>query len=359
MSRSNIFHGKGVYSIFVKYTYKWFISGKRTTYADIMAEYMMLNSAKELPCNLSNCDNYGELKKAFRDVHNAIKSRMGEDCFEISGNNKAKSFRYIGSDKDPLADMRNAKVITDLREYWQFCQNSAGFFPTSWLEYFFKDCKDLLAIKEKKQKGEQVLSSSQDRMLTNIELLPFLYEAIKNKYVLSIEYKPYEEVSRKLTFHPHYLKEFNGRWHLLGHAEGETPEFGYNIALDRIIGSPKELYKIEYIPSPPGFYPAFFNDIIGVSHFPQATAHDIRVRAHTFKIYKLTETKKLHHSQETTIPFGSHEDGEYGEFSIRVEVNNEFIGRILQMGAGLEIISPEEVRNIFKKRVEDLARLYE
>ena len=88
-------------------------------------------------------------------------------------------------------------------------------------------------------------------------------------------------------------------------------------------------------------------------------AHDIRVRAHTLKIYKLTETKKLHHSQETTIPFGSHEDGEYGEFSIRVEVNNEFIGRILQMGAGLEVISPEEVRVIFKKRVEDLAKLYE
>ena len=40
-------------------------------------------------------------------------------------------------------------------------------------------------------------------------------------------------------------------------------------------------------------------------------------------------------------------------------MNNEFIGSILQMGAGLDIVSPNEVRDIFKQRVEDLAKLYE
>ena len=80
--------------------------------------------------------------------------------------------------------MRNAKVIRDLKQYWNFCQNSAGFFPTSWLEYFFKDSLDLLEIKTKQRKGEQVLSTNLDRMLTNIDLLPVLYESIigKNKF---------------------------------------------------------------------------------------------------------------------------------------------------------------------------------
>ena len=58
------------------------------------------------------------------------------------------------------------------------------------------------------------------------------------------------------------------------------------------------------------------------------------------------------------MPFGVHEDGEYGEFLVSVEVNNEFIGRILQMGAGLEIVAPEGVRNEFKERVANLADLY-
>ena len=49
--------------------------------------------------------------------------------------------------------------------------------------------------------------------------------------VLEIDYKPYDEEEVTLMFHSHYLKEYNGRWHLFGHAEGKEPEYGYNIAL--------------------------------------------------------------------------------------------------------------------------------
>ena len=75
-------------------------------------------------------------------------------------------------------------------------------------------------------------------------------------------------------------------------------------------------------------------------------------------IYGLMETKKLHETQETVLPFDDHEDGSYGEFTVNVEVNNEFIGRILQMGEGLEIVAPKEVRDIFRERVDKMADLY-
>jgi predicted DNA-binding transcriptional regulator YafY len=71
------------------------------------------------------------------------------------------------------------------------------------------------------------------------------------------------------------------------------------------------------------------------------------------------ETKKLHESQEMVLPFEEHKDGFYGEFTVYVEVNNEFIGRILQMGDGLEIVSPKEIRDIFRERVANMAKLYE
>ena len=48
----------------------------------------------------------------------------------------------------------------------------------------------------------------------------------------------------------------------------------------------------------------------------------------------------------------------YAEFSVDVEPNNEFYGRILQMGAGLEVVSPESVRNEIAQRVHNLADLY-
>lgn len=223
-------------------------------------------SAKELPANLSNCDGYGELKKIVGTLKKAILERVEGECFEEEGNNRNKRFRYIGKDNDPLADMRNAKVINNLRQYWKFCQDSAGFFPKSWLEYFFKDCQDLLDMKVKRQKGEQVIGTSLDSILTNIEYLPLLYEAITNRTVMEIEYKPFDEEQVTLMFHSHYLKEYNGRWHLFGHAEGREPENGYNIALDRIQAKPCERSKVGYVPAPEHFYDEFFKDIVGVSH---------------------------------------------------------------------------------------------
>lgn len=356
--RSNLFDGDSYYAQFAQVTYKRLMSRKWVTYADIMSEHLGLKSPKELSCNVSNCDNYGELKKAFRDLRKIINEKFGKECIEEDGNNRNKRFRYIGAEDDPLSDMRNAKVVSDLKQYWQFCQDSAGFFPSSWLEYFFKDCKDLIDIKRKHKNGEQVLSASLDRMLTNIDLLPFLYEAIINKQVLSIVYKPYDEEECTLTFHPHYLKEFNGRWFLLGHADGREPELGYNIALDRISSKPRELYDVAYKPAPLGFYEDSFKNLIGVSHDRGNTVHTISVRAHNHYIFKLTETKPIHHSQKILIPYGKHKDGEYGEFTIKIEVNNEFIGRILQMGDGLEIISPVEIREILKNRVALLANRY-
>ena len=187
MKTNNIFEGDSYHALFAQVTYKRLMSRKWVTYADIMADYLGLKSSKELTCNVSNCDNYGELKKAFRDIRKAIIEKVGDGCFEDEGNNRNKRFRYIGMENDPLADMRNAKVINNLRQYWKFCQDSAGFFPKSWLEYFFKDCQDLLEMRARKQKGQQVISASLDRILANIEYLPMLYEAIVNKQVLEID----------------------------------------------------------------------------------------------------------------------------------------------------------------------------
>lgn len=358
MTTYNLFDGRGDYSMMPHSVYRCLMSRKWITYADVMADFLSKKSAAELPSSISKCDGYGELKKVFPEVCRLIKERVGDGSIEQQGNNRSRQFRYIGTDNDPLADIRNAKAINNIQEYWQFCQNSAGFFPTSWLEYFFKDCRDLIDIKKKRQRGEQVLSAGLDRMLENIDLLPFLYNAIVKKLVLSIDYKPYSEDARTLTFHPHYLKEYNGRWHLLGHAEQLLPEFGYNIALDRIVGKPREKYDIPYIAAPKGFYQQFFDHIVGVSHMPEAKVEEIHIRAHTKNMFKLTETKKIHHSQITTVPFGEHDDGKYGEFAMNVEVNNEFFGRILQMGAGLEIVSPANVREAMKSRIDDTAKLY-
>lgn len=358
MARTNIFEGDSFYAIFARGTYKRLVSRKWITYADIMADHLGLYSPKELPCNVSDCEKYGELRKAFRDVSSAIVKEVGDGCIEEQGNNRNKKFRYKGDNDNPLAAMINARVVKDLKKYWEFCQDSAGFFPETWLEYYFADCQDLLSIKTKKKKGEQVICSSIDRHQTNMEYLPMLYEWIKRQQVLSIDYKPYDEDMVTLVFHPHYLKEYNGRWHLFGYAEEPEPKEGVDLALDRIANRPREVYKKEFVKAPERFYESFFKNRVGVSHHENNSPGVIHIRAHTLYIHRLMETKKLHESQETVLPFEEHEDGCYGEFTVYVEVNNEFIGRILQMGVGLEIVSPQNVRDQFRKRVVKMAELY-
>lgn len=368
MQRKNLFDG-GYKAQFANITYRWLMSRRWITYADVLAEYLGLESANKLKYSVSKYYEYTkdddekkkgirELKKAFPEVCNAIKERVGKDSIEEDGNNRNKRFRYIGKDENPLADMQVAKTIEDLNQYWKFCQNSAGLMPMPWLEYFFKNCHDILAIRKTRQKGEQVISASLDRILTNIEYLPSLYEAITNRMVLEIDYKPFEEEMVTLMFHPHYLKEYNGRWHLFGHVDGREPEYGYNIALDRIQSKPRERAKVEYVQAPKFFYDELFKNIVGVTHRKDAQKEHIIIRARTLYIYKLMDTKPLHQSYVVVKPFGIYDDGEYAEFSVDVEPNNEFYGRILQMGAGLEVISPDSIREEIAQRVQDLANLY-
>lgn len=368
MQRKNLFDGE-LKAQFANITYRRLMSRRWVTYAEVLAEYLGLSSAKDLKYSISSYFTYTneddedkkgfrELKKAFPDVCKAIREKLGKESIEEDGNNRNKRFRYVGKDDDPLADMRNAKVINNLRQYWKFCQDSAGFFPKSWLEYFFHDCQDLLDMKVKRQKGEQVIGTSLDRILTNIEYLPLLYEAITNRTVMEIEYKPYDKEQVTLLFHPHYLKEYNGRWHLFGHAEYRVPEFGYNIALDRIQAKPRERSKVEYVSAPEHFYDEFFKDIVGVSHMKDSKKEHIIIRAHEHYIFKLMDTKPIHSTYKVVKPFGEYEDGKYAEFSVDVEMNNEFIGRVLQMGAGLEVMSPPEVRKEFTERVRNLASHY-
>lgn len=362
MSKKNIFKGYDKFSKFVNIIYKRFISGEWVTYKDVLLDFLSPKEKELLEEGMiaqSKCTGYGELKKAFPEVIEEIRKAVGNnECIEEQGNNKNKQFRYVGQDKDPLVELYSAVAIDDLKKYWEFCQDSAGFFPTAWLDYFFNSTKDLWEINQKKKQGDELLTSSIDRNVVNIEMLPSLYEAIKNKWVLAINYKPFAEDTMQLIFHPQHIREYNGRWHLFGLAEGKKPQWCFDIAVDRIQGEPVKKPNIKYQSAPKKYYKNFFKDKVGVSQMGTGDAVDVRIRAHNKNIFNLINTKPLHNSRKVAIQYGEHEDGEYGDFFFHVEINNEFIGSVLQMGAGLEVIEPLEVRQLFEQRIKNMYQRY-
>ncbi len=296
-------------------------------------------------------------------------NKIEENSIQERGNLRAREFCYTGKIDDPLSEMvaaaNEAKYKKDLNEYFQFCQDSAGFFPISWIEYFFAGTLDIFQIKKRKSNGKEIIGTSASRRHKNIEWLPFIYECIRDKKVLQISYYEKFQVQSVVIFHPHFLKEFNDRWHIFGIAEKTNAETGkinviegYNIPLDRIDEEPKILKEgINFKESDKIKYPDYFNDILGTTKTKGMKLYTITLRIYGKYMFGLITTKPIHNSQETVMEYNDNLG--FGEVTMTLRPNNEFFGRILQMGSDLEIINPPEVRDEIAQRITKMNMHYQ
>lgn len=354
MPTKNIFAGFGVRSEFVNLIYLELMKREFVSYADVLALYCGRPKGyyDKMACNSE--PGYGELKKAFPEVLKALEKTC-PGCIEDNGLNKGKAYRYIGDNDDPLSEERKAVVQKSVEDYVAFCKASAGIMPASWFSSFFENTQLLLDTNRESKDGEVRICSGLEQNLTNIDLLPVFYKAITNKQVLRFDYQRFGQEPFTLVFHPQFIKEYNGRWFVFGDANRE-PYQAYNVPLDRIVGEVSEVNDVEYIPAPKGFYQDFFNNILGVTHEKGAMVEEVIIRTKTEYQHGLLLTKPLHHSQKETMPFGEHEDGNYGEVQLTVETNRELRGRILLYGENLEVISPlslrEQIKEILRRQMQ-------
>ena len=342
MPTKNIFAGFGVKSEFVNLIYSELMKREFVSYADILALYCKRPKGyyDKVACNSE--PGYGELKKAFPEVLKALE-KVSPGCIEDNGQNKGKAYKYNGENEDPLSEERKAVVQKTVEDYVSFCKASAGILPASWFSSFFENTQILLDTNRDSKDGEIRICSGVNQNLTNIDLLPIFYKAITNKQVLRFDYQRFGQEPFTLTFHPQFLKEYNGRWFVFGEANRE-PFKAYNVPLDRIVGEVCEVNSMKYIPAPKGFYQEYFKNIVGVTHEKDAKVEVVIIRTKTEYQHGLLLTKPLHHSQEEVLPFGKHEGLWYGEVRLIIEPNRELRGRILLYGENLEVISPQSLR---------------
>ena len=347
--------GFGTRSVFVNLIYMELMKREFVSYADILAIYCHRPKGYYDKRTCNSEPGYGELKKAFPEVLKALE-KVSLGCIIDNGKNgKGKAYKYIGRDDDPLAEERKAIEQRRVEDYVAFCKASAGILPASWFSAYFENTQLLLDTHREDEGGMSYIRSSLEQNLTNIDLLPVFYKAITNKQVLRFAYQRFGQEPFTLTFHPQFLKEYNGRWFVFGEADRE-PYQAYNVPLDRIVGEVNEVDDVNYISAPKGFYQNFFKNIIGVTHEKDAKVEEVIIRTKTEYQHGLLLTKPLHHSQKEKLPFGEYEDGNYGEVSLMIEPNRELRGRILMYGENLEVASPqslrEQIKEILKKQNE-------
>ena len=243
-------------------------------------------------------------------------------------------------DKMPLTH----DELDQLQETILLLNRFKGLPHFEWMEELLSKLEDKFHLNGSE---ESVIGFEQNMDLKGLENITPLFEAIVRKQVLRIRYKSFKK-NKPITceLHPYYLKQYNNRWFLFGW----NTEFGAitNFALDRIEAVSPMI--AEYIEKPEDIdFEVYFEDIVGVT-IPQGKHIEHIVMRVAPDRYPYIKNKPLHPSQHNY-------DKEY-RISIDVIPNNELIALLLSFGSQLEVLEPQNVRDMMRDHVKTLNKFY-
>lgn len=189
-----------------------------------------------------------------------------------------------------------------------------------------------------------------DEIPSGRDHLTTVLEAMKENRVVNITYHPFKK-ARGYTFpiEPYCVKLFENRWYVLAHNVhyGDIRLYG----LDRVESAEitDEKFKL-----PKNFDASnYFSSAYGIVLKNDVKPERIVVRANANQKHYLMSLP-LHHSQQLI------EDcGEYADFELYLAPTYDFVMKLLQVGALIEVISPASLRATMKTWISDMHSLYE
>lgn len=340
-------YGKGTKAKYIELIDRMLRKKDYISTEDVLKCYQVeYNSDISLKSSLNKAFN-----KAKRNIRECLQAR-GLDFDEQMIDGRAKKFKYPKNVPDDLLSPLKKKT-RKLRQKTlaDLIQKSQGLFPASWLAKF------QLQAEEEINKGDSspIIAFDSNEQLQNLDLLPTIYYAIRDKQVLKFVYAPFDKPERTLIFHPHHLKEYNSRWFVFGQAiEADGQQYSSNnCALDRIVGKIEKAEKVKYIPSSVD-YSTYFDDIVGVTLLKGVKKEVIEIEAKDHYTYMRILTKRLHKSQKVLQPWN--EQSNTGRFSIGVIPNKELLGLLMSFEGNIEIFG--EYRQKFESEIKEMYNLY-
>lgn len=180
------------------------------------------------------------------------------------------------------------------------------------------------------------------------EYIPELFEAIKLSRLVSFDYTSF--VSGKMkrrTVLPLMVKEYRNRWYLITHeaSKNDIVTFG----LDRM-GKPEVLEEIGT--KPEDFDPySYFRYAIGITS-NKSEPVNVVFKAENVAA-KYISSQPLHPTQQITK-----EGKNRTTFQMTVLVSEELIRNLLSYGGEIEVLEPQELRDIITTRVKTMMSNY-
>jgi len=284
-----------------------------------------------------------------RQIYDDIKFMQDSRGFEapIESNKDGRKAYYRYSDisfsinNQPL----NEQEAQQLKESLLTLSRFKGLPQFEWVEEIKARLEHSFNLKTE----DNVLSFEENIFLTGRKYIGEIYNAIVNKQVIKIIYHAFKrDDNLEFLIHPYHLKQYNNRWFLFGLNENNSRIT--NVALDRIVSV--ETTDKPFKPSYDIDFEEYFDDIIGVSIPYEGILQKVILKIDKEQ-WPYINTKPLHGSQkvkEITPDFTIVE--------LELIQNYELESLILSFGDSFEVIEPESLRHIIKKRIKLLNKKY-
>lgn len=207
------------------------------------------------------------------------------------------------------------------------------------------------SVNKSSNKSRNCIQFETNNLLKGFQYINPLYQAVFNKKALLIEYKSFKAIdSNQQIYYPYLLKEYRNRWFLIVKAKkGNTL---LNLALDRIIEF-QELPNEPFVDYDGIDFEIYYKDLIGVTKNEKDRPFKIIFEIDSYNAPYIL-TKPLHTSQQVLKELDN-------GLLIRLDVvlNFELERELLGYGESIKVISPRNIVNRLKKRINKMQEKYQ
>lgn len=179
-----------------------------------------------------------------------------------------------------------------------------------------------------------------------------LLYAIKNRFVIELTHQKFwDENSNTRRLKPLALKEFKGRWYLLG--KEDTSDILKTFGLDRITDF--NVSKKKFEKNNQTDIANMFNNCFGIIN-PQDQLPEKVILRFTYEQGCFIKTYPLHNSQKI---ISENENSNVTIVELNLKITHDFIMELMSFGEELTVIKPIKLSKKIKSGLEKTLKMYE
>ena len=168
-------------------------------------------------------------------------------------------YRYSDRSFSIFNNELSAEEVISLRSTIDILSRFRGVPTNAWLEDVISNLEFRFGVRPN---PENVVSFEHNDLLKGTEFLGELIDSALNHQPLNLLYRTFAGNESTTTIHPYHIKQFNGRWFLIGLQEGSHGNYITNKALDRIVKFSRA--NVPFIPNTGIDFNEYFKDVVGV-----------------------------------------------------------------------------------------------